>query len=86
MEKRDHVSQEELDDAVAAYGSNYSALRAINHIARQHNRAPYTHPVERTGEIVDSLEKSIGRYGDTKHDPGHVAGTMSFVNMDIENL
>ena len=87
MEMRDHVSQDDINEAAAAYGSNYSALRALNHVARQHDLAPYEHPIERTSDIVESLTKSIGRYGtDVKSDPAHVAGSMAFINMDIENL
>ena len=87
MNMRDYVSQEDLDEAVAAYGGNYSALRAINHIARQHDKMPYDHPVERQAEALESLTKSVSRMGaDVQSDPDHIANRADFVNMALENL
>ena len=87
MSMREHVSQEEIDEAVNAYGDNYSATRALNKIAREHGCVPHDHPVERMAEVVGSLEKSVSRYGqDLKSDPDHVSGRIQFVNADLENL
>lgn len=79
------ITEQDINDALDRYGSNYSVYNAIRDLASDNRIYIQTHVLDNISEGIDNTVHSINKMSASEAERGHATdGTSSVFNMTLE--